>query len=72
MSAEERRALAQIYDYPARSLFFQDKFAFGDCVTRLYNIEPAVPIKLAQDSVAGSGSWPSMGCGAPFMGSLPI
>jgi glycosyltransferase involved in cell wall biosynthesis len=40
MSAEERRALAQIYDYAARSLFFLDKVAFGDCVRRLYKVEP--------------------------------
>jgi len=40
MNAEERRALARIYDYAARSLFFQDQAAFRDCVTRLYSVEP--------------------------------
>jgi glycosyltransferase involved in cell wall biosynthesis len=40
MSAEERQALAQIYDYTARSLFFLDKIAFGECVRRLYKVEP--------------------------------
>ncbi len=40
ISAEERWALAQIYDYAARSLFFQDKVAFNNCVARLYEVEP--------------------------------
>jgi glycosyltransferase involved in cell wall biosynthesis len=40
MSAEERQALAQIYDYVARSLFFHDKLAFRDCIARLYDLEP--------------------------------
>ena len=40
MSTEERRAFAGIYGYAARSLFFQDKVAFDDCVTRLYGVEP--------------------------------
>ncbi len=40
MNAEERRALAHIYNYAARSLFFQDKVAFRDCVARLYAVEP--------------------------------
>ena len=39
-SAEQRQALAQIYDYVARSLFFHDKLAFRDCVARLYDVEP--------------------------------
>jgi glycosyltransferase involved in cell wall biosynthesis len=37
---EQRRALAQIYDYAARSLFFYDRVAFCDCVARLYKVEP--------------------------------
>jgi glycosyltransferase involved in cell wall biosynthesis len=40
MSTEKRRALAGIYGYAARSLFFQDKVAFNDCITRLYGVEP--------------------------------
>jgi glycosyltransferase involved in cell wall biosynthesis len=40
MSAEQRWALAQIYDYAARSLFSQDRVAFRDCVRRLYEVEP--------------------------------
>ena len=40
MNAEERHALAQIYNYAARSLFFQDRAAFRDCVVRLYSVEP--------------------------------
>ena len=39
-SAEQRQALAQIYDYVARSLFFHDKLAFRDCIARLYDVEP--------------------------------
>jgi glycosyltransferase involved in cell wall biosynthesis len=37
---EQRRALAQIYDYAARSLFFYDRSAFRDCMARLYEVEP--------------------------------
>jgi glycosyltransferase involved in cell wall biosynthesis len=40
MNAAERHALAQIYNYAARSLFFQDRPAFRDCVARLYSVEP--------------------------------
>jgi hypothetical protein len=40
ISAEERRALAQIYEYVARSCFFQDKAAFRECIERLYEVEP--------------------------------
>jgi glycosyltransferase involved in cell wall biosynthesis len=40
LRAEQRRALAQIYNYTSRSFFFQDKHLFGDCVTRLYEVEP--------------------------------
>jgi glycosyltransferase involved in cell wall biosynthesis len=40
MSAEQRRALGQIYDYAARTLFFHDTVAFRDCLTRLYEVEP--------------------------------
>jgi glycosyltransferase involved in cell wall biosynthesis len=39
MNVDERRAIAQIYDYAARSLFFQDRAAFRECVTRLYEVE---------------------------------
>ena len=40
MTAEQRDALAQIYDYAARFLFYQDRVAFRDCVRRLYEVEP--------------------------------
>ena len=40
MDADHRRALAGIYDYAARSLFFHDRTAFRDCVARLYEVEP--------------------------------
>ena len=40
MSAEQCKALAQIYDYVARSLFFHDKLAFRECIARLYDVEP--------------------------------
>jgi glycosyltransferase involved in cell wall biosynthesis len=40
INAEQRRALAQIYDYAARSLFFHDRAAFRECVRRLEQIAP--------------------------------
>jgi glycosyltransferase involved in cell wall biosynthesis len=40
MNADECRALAGIYDYAARTLFFHDKVAFRECVARLYQVEP--------------------------------
>src|SRR5262249_11684362 len=40
MNSDERHALAQIYYYAARSLFFQDQAAFRDCMVRLYSVEP--------------------------------
>jgi len=40
MNAEQCHALAQIYDYAARSLFFSDRAGFRDCVGRLYKLEP--------------------------------
>jgi glycosyltransferase involved in cell wall biosynthesis len=40
IDSDKRRALAQIYDYAARSLFFQDRVAFHECVTRLYEVDP--------------------------------
>jgi glycosyltransferase involved in cell wall biosynthesis len=40
LSAEHRGALAQIYDYAARSFFLQDRKAFRDCVARLYRVDP--------------------------------
>ena len=40
LNQDERRFLAGIYDYAARSLFFQDKDAFCGCVARLYEVEP--------------------------------
>lgn len=45
MSSDERRALAQIYDYVARSLFFYDRVAFRECVARLYEVEPSFTVK---------------------------
>jgi glycosyltransferase involved in cell wall biosynthesis len=41
MSSDERRALARIYDYAARSLFFYDPAAFRECIKRLYEVEPS-------------------------------
>jgi glycosyltransferase involved in cell wall biosynthesis len=40
MTSDERHGLAQIYEYTARSLFFQDHATFRDCVSRLYDVEP--------------------------------
>jgi glycosyltransferase involved in cell wall biosynthesis len=40
MNSDQRRALAQIYDYVARSLFYCDPAAFRECVLRLYGLEP--------------------------------
>jgi glycosyltransferase involved in cell wall biosynthesis len=39
LNVAERSALASIYNYTARSLFFQDRTAFRECVTRLYEVE---------------------------------
>jgi glycosyltransferase involved in cell wall biosynthesis len=44
MGSDERRALAQIYDYAARSLFYYDRAAFRECVTRLYEVEPSFTV----------------------------
>jgi glycosyltransferase involved in cell wall biosynthesis len=40
IDAEQRRALAQIYDYAARSLFFHDRIAFRECMARLEQVAP--------------------------------
>ena len=40
INPEERRALAQIFGYVARSLFFQDRSAFRDCMARLSQLDP--------------------------------
>ena len=40
MTPEERCAFAEIYDYVARSLFFQDRAAFQECMIRLYKLQP--------------------------------
>jgi glycosyltransferase involved in cell wall biosynthesis len=40
MTIEQRQALAQIYDYVARSLFSHDTVAFRDCVARLAEVAP--------------------------------
>jgi glycosyltransferase involved in cell wall biosynthesis len=40
MNSDQRRALVQIYDYVARSLFYYDPAAFRECVSRLYELEP--------------------------------
>ena len=45
MSGDECRALAKIYDYAARSLFFNDRAAFRECVMRLYEVEPSFTVK---------------------------
>jgi glycosyltransferase involved in cell wall biosynthesis len=47
-SAEQRRALAKIYDGAARSLFFHDKEAFRDCLVRLHAIDPDFRTKWTQ------------------------
>jgi glycosyltransferase involved in cell wall biosynthesis len=39
-NANERWVLSNIYNYAARSLFFEDRAAFRDCVKRLYYIDP--------------------------------
>ncbi len=40
MNDDERRAVAQIYEYAAHQLFFLDKATFRDCIARLYVVEP--------------------------------
>jgi glycosyltransferase involved in cell wall biosynthesis len=40
INVEQRRVLAQIYDYAARSLFFQDRIAFRECAVRLQQVAP--------------------------------
>jgi len=40
-SAQQRRALAQIYDSAARALLFHDGAAFRDCVARIRKVDPA-------------------------------
>jgi glycosyltransferase involved in cell wall biosynthesis len=40
INAEQRHALVQIYDYAARSLFYQDKTSFGECLVRLKQLAP--------------------------------
>jgi hypothetical protein len=40
LTADQCRALAQIYDQSARYLFFQHGAAFRECVARLYQVEP--------------------------------
>jgi glycosyltransferase involved in cell wall biosynthesis len=39
LDADERRALASIYNYVSRDLFFNDSVAFQQCVSRLYEVE---------------------------------
>jgi glycosyltransferase involved in cell wall biosynthesis len=39
LNADERRALASIYNYVSRQLFFNDPAAFQECVSRLYEVE---------------------------------
>lgn len=41
MNGEMRRAIVQMYDYAARTLFFHDRAAFRDCIVRLYELDPA-------------------------------
>jgi glycosyltransferase involved in cell wall biosynthesis len=45
MSTEERQAIIQVYDYVARSLFYQEQVTFRDCVARLYKLEPHFQIR---------------------------
>jgi glycosyltransferase involved in cell wall biosynthesis len=40
MNAEMRRHFARMYDYTARTLFFNDRAAFRDCIVRLHAMEP--------------------------------
>ena len=56
ISAEQRHALAEIYDYVARSLFFQDKTSFDECVVRLKQVAPGVRL-----------TWPRVAAGASAM-----
>lgn len=45
INRDERRHLAYIYNYTARSLFFHDRAAFRECVARLYDVDPTFPAK---------------------------
>jgi glycosyltransferase involved in cell wall biosynthesis len=54
LNAPQRSALAQIYDYVARSLFFHDPDAFRDCVVRLEQVAPG--FRLTWPRVAAFGS----------------
>jgi glycosyltransferase involved in cell wall biosynthesis len=40
ITSEEGRALSQIYNYVARSLFFLDTDSFQKCIRQLYHVEP--------------------------------
>src|SRR5262249_53040666 len=46
MSADVRRALAKLYDVPARVFLVHDRDAFYDCVARLYSVEPGFRLTL--------------------------
>src|SRR5262245_46996056 len=54
ISAEQGRALAQIYNSTAPSLFFHDRAAFRECTARLYEVEPG--FRLSWPKVAGLAS----------------
>jgi glycosyltransferase involved in cell wall biosynthesis len=41
MNADERHALAQVYDYSARFFFLHDRTEFRDCMMRLYRVDPS-------------------------------
>jgi glycosyltransferase involved in cell wall biosynthesis len=54
LNAPQRCALAQIYDYVSRSLFFHDPDAFRECVVRLEQVAPG--FRLTWPRVAGLAS----------------
>jgi glycosyltransferase involved in cell wall biosynthesis len=54
MNGEGRHAFARILDYVARSLFYQDKSAFRDCMARLNGLDPG--FRISWPKVADLGS----------------
>ena len=65
LGPEECRALAQIYDYTARSQFFADRPVFRECVSCLYEVEPG--FRMTWPKVA---SVASSAMGFPVAGAL--
>jgi glycosyltransferase involved in cell wall biosynthesis len=54
ITVEQRRVLERIYDYAARSLFFQDRTAFNECLVRLKHVAPG--FQLTWPRIAGLAS----------------